>query len=80
MCCHALTQQFSDGPSLYLQDDGADESVNGPGEGLGHSGPLETPQHDPPFTEDGEEVQHLCQSRANPTYEEQNKHRSTKNV
>lgn len=51
---------------LYLEDDGADESVDRPGKGFRDSGPLETPQHDSPFTEDGEEVQHLCQTRNNP--------------
>lgn len=48
----------------HLQDDRANESVDRSGEGLGDPGSLETPQHDPPFAEDGEEIQHLAKEAA----------------
>lgn len=50
----------------HLEDDGADESVDRPGERFRDPGSLKTPQHDPPLTEDGEEVQHLCQTPIKP--------------
>lgn len=40
----------------HLKDHGADQSVDGPGEGFRDTGSLKTPQHYPPFAEDGEEV------------------------
>lgn len=44
------------GPVSHLEDDRADQSVDRPGERLRDAGSLKTPQHYPPFTEDGEEV------------------------
>lgn len=46
----------------HLQDDGADQGVDRPGEGFSHPGSLKTPQHYSPFAEDGEEIQHLATS------------------
>jgi len=65
-CLYNVTKLNNPQQGLHLEDDGADESVDRPGKGFRDSGPLETPQHDSPFTEDGEEVQHLCQTRNNP--------------
>lgn len=44
----------------HLKDHGADQCVDRPGEGFGDTGSLKTPQHYPPFAEDGEEIKHLA--------------------
>lgn len=40
----------------HLKDHGADQRVDRPGEGFSDPGSLKTPQHYPPFAEDGEEI------------------------
>lgn len=45
--------------ATHLKDHRADQRIDRPRERLFDPGTLKTPQHYPPFAEDGEEIQHL---------------------